>query len=137
MKILELKDKRPKPEKWWVNFCHPWDPFSKKLDEKFGFYVNLHSKNLWRIPGKAHSDYWKDKDILKYIISRAYGPELCPWKDPKFLSDRCFLWARRALSILTLIMIFLVVPLAVLWTVFGGGPIWVLSKFILWLKKLF
>lgn len=132
---IVLGDK--KTQNWWVNFYHAWDPISERLGEKFPLAINRHSGRLWRIPGKAHSDYWRDGDILKYIISRAYGPDLCRWPDPRFLSDRAYLWARRALLILITLIALAILALAVWWLAFGGGALWLLRKAALWLKRLF
>ncbi len=131
-----LGDRRT--QNFWVNFYHAWDPVSERLGKKvFPQAVNRHSNKLWRIPGKAHSDYWNDRNILEYIISRAYGPELCKWEDPQFLGEGTYKWARRVLLTLMVVLAVAILALAVWWIGFGGGIVWLGNAALSWLKNLF
>jgi len=125
-------------QNFWVNFYHAWDPVSERLGKKiFPLAISRHSRKLWRIPVMCHDDYWRDRDILKYIISRAYGPDLCKWEDPQFLGERTYKWARRALLTLMVILSLVIVALAVWWIGFGGGSVWLLSRAGSWVQNLF
>jgi hypothetical protein len=80
---------RPTHRRWWINFFHLWDPVSGRLLDKEHFEVakNVHSR-LRRIPGLAHVSYWRDTAILKYIFTRAYGPEVLPLAPIHFLNNK-------------------------------------------------
>ncbi len=135
-RTTELMFGERQTKNWWANFHYASDPISDRLGLKFPLAVNRHTKNLWRIPGKAHNDYFADKDILKYIISRGYGRDLCKWEDPEFLSDRKYIWWRRVLLNLMLVLAWLVFAVAVVWFVSGGGVSWVIGRATLWFKRL-
>lgn len=74
--------------KRWVNFYHVWDPVSSQLTgPRFAKFVSNRHGRLWRLPLIAHISYWRDLSILKYLVSRAYGPSLRAWRNPKFLRE--------------------------------------------------
>lgn len=115
---------------WWVNFYHVWDPVSSRLlAPRFaGFISNRHGK-LLRVPGVAHTSYWGDTSILKYIVSRAYGPELCPWPDPRFLNERACGVLRHATAWITLMAVLGLMVLLGYWLYSGGlSSLWTLAK---------
>jgi hypothetical protein len=81
---------RDDPE-WWINYFHVLDPVSGALNHKATTAgqpapLNLHLRNLFRIPGAAHVDYWRDVDVLRYILGRTYGVEHLP--DPQPVRER-------------------------------------------------
>ena len=115
----------------WVNFYHVWDPISSRLlASRFANFVsNRHSK-LFRVPVLAHTSYWHDNNILKYLVSRAYGHDLCPWPDPKFINERLCSILRHVTGWITLTVALLTIPLMLRWIYTGGGlsALWVLVK---------
>jgi len=64
------------PEKWWMNFYHVLDPVSGPLSHPLlgpaPAPVNHHIA-FPALPGLAHVVYWKDKSMLRYLLSRLYG----------------------------------------------------------------
>ena len=63
----------------WVNFHHLLDPVSGKLkNERLCGQSRPHNLHLRSglIPGVAHVRYWKDKWVLRYVLSRTYGKEV-------------------------------------------------------------
>lgn len=161
---IESKEAIEKFQKrWWVNFFHAWDPVSmrltqlpiqegtvpKKAPEKrnilirheklrryFAIAEDLHS-NLWRIPGKAHTDYWNDTNILKYVVSRTYGKEVCKHHKPQFLNNNKGTFWRNFLMVVLSIIIIAAIIAAVIWIVFGGGYMWLVRYLMKWIKGLF
>ena len=67
---------------WWINFHHTLDPVSGALSDPFICHgrppLNSHVNLMWKIPGYAHVQYWKDKKTLRYVLSRVYGKEILP-----------------------------------------------------------
>lgn len=61
---------------WWVNFRHVLDPVSGALGEALICSAikprNIHPKRLW-LPGLAHTAYWRDPQMLRFILGRTYG----------------------------------------------------------------
>ena len=77
------KVKGRKNLEWWINYYHVLDPVSGALGHPDivggrSRPVNLHLRNLLAIPGAAHVAYWKDIDVLRYILGRTYGAEHLP-----------------------------------------------------------
>jgi hypothetical protein len=68
-------------KEWWINFYDVLDPVSGALDNPIicGEIspVNIHSrlKSSALIPGIAHSSYWSDMKVLRFILGRTYGKE--------------------------------------------------------------
>ena len=66
---------------WWFNFYHILDPISGALanERLFGSNppANFHT-GLFRIPIWAHTSYWRDKKVLRYIVGRTYGVDYLP-----------------------------------------------------------
>jgi hypothetical protein len=66
---------------WWINFYHVLDPVSGALSNQLicGAVppVNYHV-GLLKIPGLAHTSYWRDSETLQYLLSRVYGKEALP-----------------------------------------------------------
>ena len=59
---------------WWTNFFHIWDPVSGILRHAmFHQHVENRHSNILKIPLLAHTAYWHDVPILKYVLSRMYG----------------------------------------------------------------
>lgn len=75
---------------WWINFYHVLDPVSGALDNKLirggQAPVNYHI-GIWKLPGLAHVEYWRDKMTLRYILSRTYGKAFLPVDPAKPLSS--------------------------------------------------
>lgn len=116
---------------WWVNFYHVWDPISSRLlARRFSDFVSNRHGKLLRVPGVAHTSYWYDTSILKYLVSRAYGRELCPWPDPKFLNEKLCSILRHVTGWITLTAVLSVVMLVLRWIYAGGVPsaLWILMK---------
>jgi len=73
---------RKDPE-WWINYFHVLDPVSGSLGHPTITAgqpgpVNFHLRNLLEIPGAAHVTYWRNVDVLRYILGRTYGAEHLP-----------------------------------------------------------
>lgn len=122
---------------WWVNFHHVWDPISSRLvAPRFAAFISNRHGKLVRVPGVAHTSYWRDTSILKYIVSRAYGRRLCPWPDPRFVSERVCSVLRHVTGWITLIAVLGVIVLLSHWLYTGGGlsALWILAKS--WLGSL-
>jgi len=160
---IDSKEEIEKSNKsWWINFFHAWDPVSTRLtqiakkDETalekplikrdlqkrdnelhryFAIAEDRHS-DLLRIPGKAHVDYWGDTNILKYIISRTYGKEVCKHQ-PHFLSNKKGTFWRNFLLVLFSVIIIAAIVAAIVWIVFGGGFMWLVRALVKWIKGLF
>jgi hypothetical protein len=68
-------------KEWWINFYDVLDPVSGALDNPIicgnTSPLNIHSrfKSLALIPGMAHSSYWNDMKVLRFILGRTYGKE--------------------------------------------------------------
>jgi hypothetical protein len=114
----------------WANFVHPFDPICEKLGRIFPDARNFYCRTF-NFPGGAHSSYFKDPDLLMYIISRTYGPDLCKWAESKFSNSTKFLLLRGLLAILLLI------PIPLIFLVFITYPfVWLIKKIIEWTKNL-
>lgn len=131
-RMKELMFRGRQTKNWWVNFHYVADPISGRLGLRFPLAVNRHTGN----PLRAHSGYFTDKDILRYIISRAYGPGLRKWK-PQFLSDRWYIFLRVVFLTLMFVIVWLLFAVAVVWFVSGGGLYWVIGRATSWFKRLF
>lgn len=61
---------------WWINFYHYLDPVSGALSNE-DICGPTPPKNVhigvFRLPGVAHVDYWKDNRVLRFILTRTYG----------------------------------------------------------------
>lgn len=73
-----LLDAAGKPRNWWVNFFHIWDPVSGVAENnpECAAAQSVHKRSLLGIPGFAHVSYWRDAETVKYVVTRAYGPEV-------------------------------------------------------------
>lgn len=98
----------------WYNFFHIWDPVSGLLrnDKFFERVCNMHSK-LWRIPGLAHTSYWRDPDILSCIALQAYGSQICGQPHLRFLPVRRAEIYRRITVFVSLITSIVAICLAI------------------------
>jgi len=114
---------------WWANFYHVWDPVSGPLQARRfqGVVANYHGA-LWRLPLLAHMSYWRDVAILKHVVSRAFGPKLCRWRDPDFLSRP--LVVLRFLTAVAALLGVLAVVGGLAWWLVSGAPGQVLWKLV-------
>ena len=81
---------RDDPE-WWINYYHVLDPVSGALNHKTiragqRAPLNLHLRKLLKIPGAAHVAYWRNVDVLRYILGRTYGVQHL--RDPEPVRER-------------------------------------------------
>jgi hypothetical protein len=94
-----LTEKDPAKTEWWINFYHALDPVSGSLENPFicGDQPpsNIHIRSSF-IPGLAHSAYWKDPDVLRFILGRTYGTNLL--RDKEYAPP--FPWVLRALALM-------------------------------------
>jgi hypothetical protein len=71
---------------WWINFYHVLDPVSGALSNQLicgGVPPTNYHIGLLKIPGLAHTSYWRDSETLRYLLSRVYGKEVLPLPPPK------------------------------------------------------
>lgn len=107
----ESKNSKKVLHEWWVNYFHGFDPVSGSLDHSLicGKIPpsNIHMK-LFKIPGWAHVAYWRDTDVLSFILSRCYGAKELPYKvKPVWLPLRMlflFIFFALQLAVLGLII---------------------------------
>jgi hypothetical protein len=64
------------PRSFWTNFYYMSDPVSGKLnriiDQKHQSMIeNIHTTGL-HIPGLAHVQYWRDKQIVQWIVGQTF-----------------------------------------------------------------
>lgn len=121
-------DPRKRPDesgdgrRWWVNFHHVWDPVSSPLvSRRFLGGVSNHHGRVWRIPGLAHVSYWRDRAILKYVVSRAYGPGICRWESPQFAGETLCAFLGILTRWILLPLVVLLMTWFLWWAVFEGG----------------
>ena len=92
---------------WWFNYYHVFDPVSGALDSEWLFKDNppINRHISWcQVPGWAHVAYWSDSKVLRFILSRAYGPVL--WDKAETATPSL------TLTILSIIMNVLAIALA-------------------------
>ena len=130
------KDGKKVPRHWWGNFYHAFDPISERIIRPFPLAENLHSKTLF-VPGIAHSGYFKDPRVLKYIISRTYERDRCDWKEPEFRSNAQYLLLRLVLMVLVSILAGAALFGLVILITSGGGTVWLAKKALQWIKSIF
>jgi hypothetical protein len=95
---------------WWVNYYHFLDPVSGALSNKLVCPVNqmpnnYHLLNIFRIPGLAHVDYWKDKTFLNYLLSRFFGKTRVEYKEKLFPAVLLLLFGSTAYIIWMIIIV--------------------------------
>lgn len=73
-----LLDRNGQPRHWWVNFFHVWDPVSGVAENnpECAAAQSVHKRSLLGVPGFAHVRYWRDAETVKYVVTRAYGPDV-------------------------------------------------------------
>lgn len=68
--------KDPDETEWWINFYHVLDPVSGSLESPLICRdqrpSNIHIRS-GLIPGLAHTAYWSDPSVLRFILGRTYG----------------------------------------------------------------
>ncbi|OLB13745.1 MAG: hypothetical protein AUH07_05795 [Gemmatimonadetes bacterium 13_2_20CM_70_9] len=122
---------------WWVNFYHVVDPISSRLvAPEFAPYVSNQHARLLRVPGAAHISYWHDSSILKYLVSRAYGSKLCPWPDPRFVSERVCNALRHVTAWLTLAGVVALLVVVGWWVASGRAWHTLWSTVTTWIRSL-
>jgi hypothetical protein len=83
---------------WWINFYHVLDPVSGSLENPIicNPYkpLNIHSdwKSIALIPGLAHSSYWEDDKVLRFMLARTYGKEYLYDEDIEFHTPGSQIW---------------------------------------------
>ncbi len=119
-----LESKDPAETEWWVNFYSVFDPISGPLVSPFicGEQVpsNIHARSGW-VPGLAHTAYWKDSSILRFILGRTYGT--------RFLRDKEYRpWPRRVLGVLAAVgyivwtILLFGIPVGAGYAIYRWGP---------------
>lgn len=146
MFFTQTKGGKTRLRQWWCNFHHIDDPISSPLYKPFigvkdqPGVINLHSGNIWHIPGGAHSSYFKEKDILRFAISRTYGRTLKgkknnEWTKLGFLSRGWFNTLRVLVIVLFVIAFIAVIGLAIYWLL--GRLYGILKNIVGWLVSFF
>lgn len=81
-------------KEWWINFYDVLDPVSGALENPIicGEIspLNIHSrlKSLALIPGMAHSSYWSDMKVLRFVLGRTYGKDYIHDRPVKLTSSK-------------------------------------------------
>jgi hypothetical protein len=105
-------------KEWWINFYDVADPVSGALEKSLICDgqppLNIHLRKLYA-PGFAHTKYFSDTEVLRYLLGRTYGKEWLEDKTPQ----REPLRARKLLILFWIILPYMILFIVVLLVVYS------------------